>query len=136
MRRLTALVLIALLGACGGGDDGAAATRTVEIEMRDIAFEPETLQVEQGEKIRFRFRNTGKLPHDAFIGDAEAQTDHEREMRDQDDGGHEHGDDGTTVEPGQTGELTHTFAEAGTVEIGCHQRGHYDAGMKVTVTVR
>jgi uncharacterized cupredoxin-like copper-binding protein len=43
--------------------------------------------------------------------------------------------DGITVDPGKTGELTHTFDRTGTVEIGCHQPGHYAAGMKLAVTV-
>jgi uncharacterized cupredoxin-like copper-binding protein len=84
--------------------------------------------------------NKGKLAHDAFIGDAAAQAEHEKEMRAAESGGHgghEHGvgsTDAITVPPGKTGELTHTFDKAGTVEIGCHQAGHYAVGMKVTVT--
>jgi uncharacterized cupredoxin-like copper-binding protein len=50
-------------------------------------------------------------------------------------GGHSGGGDALTVQPGKTRELEHTFDEAGEVLIGCHQPGHYDAGMKVTVTV-
>ena len=37
--------------------------------------------------------------------------------------------------PASSGELTHTFDDAGTIEIGCHQPGHYDAGMTITVEV-
>ena len=91
--------------------------------------------------MRFVFTNTGTVPHDAFIGDAAAQADHEQQMRDaDDDSGMNHGggndDDGAiTVEPGETGELTHTFDETGTLEIGCHEPGHYDDGMKMTVAV-
>jgi uncharacterized cupredoxin-like copper-binding protein len=40
-----------------------------------------------------------------------------------------------TVEPGKAGQLTHTFDKTGTVEIGCHEPGHYAAGMKIAVTV-
>ena len=40
-----------------------------------------------------------------------------------------------TVKPGQSGDLTYTFDTAGTYEIGCHQSGHYDAGMKIAITV-
>lgn len=50
-------------------------------------------------------------------------------MGDEDEG------DGITLEPGESGELTHTFDEAGTIEIGCHQPGHYDAGMRANITV-
>lgn len=52
-------------------------------------------------------------------------------------GGHGGGSDADaiTVEPGDTGELTHTFDESGEFEIGCHEPGHYEAGMKIDVTV-
>ena len=146
---LAALALVA--ASCGGADDGDSedatvgngdADRTVEIEMIDTAFEPAELEVEAGETIRFVFENSGEAPHDAFVGDTAAQADHEKEMREADDdeghgGGHEenNAEDAITVEPGETGEVTYTFAEAGSVEIGCHQPGHYDAGMKIEVTV-
>jgi uncharacterized cupredoxin-like copper-binding protein len=39
------------------------------------------------------------------------------------------------VAPGDTGELTYTFDEAGPLEVGCHEPGHYDAGMKIAVNV-
>lgn len=141
-------VLILLAAACGSTDDnGTAASdsdapRTVEIEMRDIAFTPESIDVEQGETVKFVFTNSGAVAHDAFIGDQAAQVDHEMEMNDAgadmgDDAGHGGGDEGTaiTVDPGETGELTYTFDDAGGVLIGCHQPGHYDAGMKLTVDV-
>ena len=148
--RLLLLPLVASLAlvaaACGGTDDGdnesAAAgdggERTVEIEMVDLAFEPAELEVDAGETIRFVFENTGEVAHDAFIGDTDAQADHEKEMREaEDDGGHDMGEDedAITVEPGETGELTYTFEQSGSVEIGCHQPGHYEAGMKVDVTI-
>lgn len=175
VRALVALTAVALLvaTACGSdGDDddslssGSATTdgageQTVDIDMADNAFEPNTLDVEAGETVRFVFTNTGAVDHDAFIGDATAQAEHEEEMRAAEDAGS--GDDmegmddemgsdstemgsddmgsededehGMTVAPGETGELTHTFTEPGTLEIGCHEPGHYEAGMKVTVTV-
>jgi len=142
----------ALLAACGGGDDDDAAdagagagsgTRTVEIEMRDIEFSPDEIEVEAGETVRFVFRNTGAVAHDAFIGDEAAQDEHEMQMQEEaeaDDGMDQDGaeapaDGGVTVEPGETGELTHTFREGDELLIGCHQPGHYEAGMIVTVDV-
>jgi uncharacterized cupredoxin-like copper-binding protein len=137
-----AAAALLLLAACGDTDDsatadGEAADRTVEIDMVDTAFEPDTLEVRRGETVRFVFTNDGKLPHDAFIGDAEAQDDHEDDMRADDDShGHEgESDDAVTVEPGDTGELTYTFEDEGTLEVGCHQEGHYESGMTVTIEV-
>ena len=43
--------------------------------------------------------------------------------------------DATVVQPGQTGPMTHTFTESGTVLIGCHEPGHWEAGMKATIKV-
>jgi uncharacterized cupredoxin-like copper-binding protein len=41
-----------------------------------------------------------------------------------------------TIPASGTKELTWVFAEAGTVLIGCHQPGHYAAGMKGQITVQ
>jgi uncharacterized cupredoxin-like copper-binding protein len=141
VRPRSLLVLVLVIGpiaaACGSdavtsADDGP---RTVEIEMRDIAFAPDRITVPAGEEVRLVFRNTGKVDHDAFIGDEIAQVDHEEEMA-SGDSDMRHGDDGdaVTVEPGETGTLTHTFEAGEEVLIGCHQPGHYDGGMKMTVT--
>lgn len=145
MNRIIALSVAAVaalvLVACGSGTDSSSpADRTVEVTMKDILFEPKTVTVKKGETVRFVFRNSGQLDHDAFIGDTKAQQDHEEDMRKGDkDGGHDdgHGDDekAVTVVPGKTAELTHTFDKVGTMEIGCHQAGHYEAGMKVTIEV-
>ena len=142
-RVLAAIGVTLVAAACGDDDttaDTGAETRTVEIEMVDIAFEPDTLEVARGETVRFLFTNSGDVAHDAFIGDQAAQADHETAMREADDdehgGGHtDEAEDAITVEPGDTGDLTYTFDEAGAVEIGCHQAGHYEAGMTITVEV-
>lgn len=143
MNRLAALslVAVAVFAACGSGTDSSSpADRTVEVTMKDIAFEPATVTVKKGETVRFVFRNAGKVDHDAFVGDAMAQMDHEQDMRKGAmDGGHDGGHGGeamaVTVKPGKTEELTHTFDMAETMEIGCHQAGHYEAGMKLTIEV-
>ena len=131
---LVVLALVVLTGCGGGGGEKAAtADRTVDMEMVDNAFRPGELTVSSGETVNFRFKNNGALAHDAFIGDAEAQREHGKTMG---SGGHEgHGSDGITVQPGQTAQLTYTFDDPGRIEIGCHQPGHYESGMKVTVTV-
>jgi uncharacterized cupredoxin-like copper-binding protein len=139
---VAAAAFAVVASACRGGHEdqvSRAPARTVNIDMKDIAFQPTTFTAQRGERVRFVFHNRGQLPHDAFIGDAQAQAEHEREMRQGDDDGHgmhEGGDGkGITVEPGKTGHLTYTFDRTGTIEIGCHQPGHYAAGMKMAVTV-
>jgi uncharacterized cupredoxin-like copper-binding protein len=103
--------------------------------MRDVAFSPSQITVPAGEEVRLVFHNTGKVAHDAFIGDEEAQADHAQDMKS--DGGMHHGGDpdALTVAPGKRATLTHTFEAGEDVLIGCHQPGHYAGGMKVTVDV-
>lgn len=144
MRRalyLLAVPVLAVLAACGSSDDGATAAgsgpddaRVVEVEMRDIAFAPTAVDVRAGERVRFVFKNTGQVVHDAFIGDQAAQDEHEKEMR----GGHgDHGKGGNavSVKPGKTAQLTYTFDRPGQILIGCHQPGHYTGGMKAAVNI-
>ncbi len=102
--------------------------------MVDNAFEPTEITAKPGETIRFVFDNSGKVTHDAFIGDGDAQDKHADEMADA-SGMHHGGGEGILVDAGKRGELIHTFDKAGSFEIGCHQPGHYEAGMKVVVTV-
>jgi uncharacterized cupredoxin-like copper-binding protein len=145
MVALSAVGLLAL-AACGDDDSDTASsgTRTIEIEMRDIEFSPDEVQVEAGETVRFVFHNRGTVVHDAFIGDEAAQDNHEMEMRGggvtDGDSGMDHGpgdeeaaEGGITVEPGETGEFTHTFREGDELLIGCHQTGHYEEGMRLMV---
>jgi uncharacterized cupredoxin-like copper-binding protein len=147
----------------GGGAGGLSSDtgRTVNIEMRDNEFSPTTIEVPAGQEVRLVFRNRGDVTHDAVVGDEAAQAEHEDEMRAaetdaSDDGdmagmgdgemgegdtttgmghGDETGEGGITVDPGETGEITHTFEAGDQMLVGCHQEGHYDAGMKITVDV-
>jgi len=103
--------------------------------MVDIAFEPDKIDVSAGEKVRFVFTNDGEVAHDAFIGDSEAQDQHAEDMADE-HGGHGDDDEGITVEPGDSRELSRTFsADDDGVLIGCHHPGPYEAGMVATVNV-
>jgi uncharacterized cupredoxin-like copper-binding protein len=165
LRALLALAIAATpLAACGGADDDTTAGtseestttpsdaegRTVEIAMTDNAFEPDELTVEDGEAITFEFVNEGRVVHEAYLGSEEEQDGHagdmagmagmagspeEAEHSDHMDDQHMSDERLVTVEPGDRATLTTTFDEPGTVVIGCHQPGHWESGMKATVTV-
>jgi len=61
---LAAVLLVAcgVLAACGGGGDEVAAD--AEVRMRDNTFEPEVIQIESGQTVRFL--NAGNVPHNAI----------------------------------------------------------------------
>ncbi|OZY45020.1 copper-resistant cuproprotein CopI [Pseudomonas lundensis] len=140
----------------------ASATRTVNIEMTDLAFSPKTLELKAGETVRFVLVNKGQLLHEFNLGDAAMHAEHQKEMlKMQQSGamtttgmhhaGMDHGamgqgsmpmagmthDDPNSVlvEPGKTAELTWTFSGTRDLEFACNVPGHYQAGMVGTLKV-
>ena len=140
----------------------ASATRTLNIEMTDLAFSPKTLEVKAGETVRFVLINKGQLLHEFNLGDAAMHAEHQKEMlKMQQSGamtttgmhhaGMDHGamgqgsmpmagmthDDPNSVlvEPGKTAELTWTFSGTRDLEFACNVPGHYQAGMVGTLKV-
>lgn len=151
-RALSALfVAVAVTAsACGSGDAAqptGANAKVIEVSMTDNEFTPNVFDIEAGQAITFRFRNDGKVDHEAILGTAAEQADHEAQMAGEGAGhgsgmdgmdGMDHGDstgDAITVKPGGSATLTHTFASPGKVLLGCHEPGHYKEGMTATITV-
>jgi uncharacterized cupredoxin-like copper-binding protein len=122
----------------GSPADASDADRVIEVDANDsFTFGPADLVVSAGETITFVVTNTGNIPHDFTLGDQETQDKHAAEMAEMMAGGEMAHDDHNAVAigPGETKELTWHFSEAGTLIIGCHQPGHYAAGMVGAVTV-
>lgn len=155
MKRALALVLASatVLVACGSdstGDadgDSSAEQRTIEISMTDMAYDPSNLDVGVGETVTFVFRNDGAVRHEAVFGTLAEQEAHHAEMAEM-GGSHDEMDMGTmphdgemdelhavVVEPGESVEIDHTFDVAGPMMIGCHEPGHWEAGMKIDIDV-
>lgn len=110
--------------------DAADADRTVKITANDdFTFDPDAVEVEVGEVVTFSVTNSGKLPHDFTLGPGDVQVEHEKEMAEMGDMEMDHDPNAISVPAGETGELTWEFTEAGSVLYGCHEQGHYDAGM-------
>lgn len=120
----------------GSPAEAAQADRVIEIVANDqLRFEPADVTVDAGETITFRIVNMGNLVHDFTLGTEATQAEHEEEMSGME--GMDHGDPNVAlVQPGETVELTWRFGDAGQVLYGCHQPGHYAAGMRGIVQVR
>lgn len=143
--------------AFGEPAPAAKATRTVEVLLKDIAFEPGSLQVKAGETVRFVLVNEGKLPHEFNLGDKAMHAEHQKEMiamqgkmftagmnhegmahghtMDHGDGHGHAGGNTVLVMPGQRAELTWTFRKSAPIEFACNVPGHYQAGMVGPVTI-
>jgi uncharacterized cupredoxin-like copper-binding protein len=119
--------------------DPTAADRTIEVDANDDnTFAPAEFAVTAGETITFVVTNTGRNAHDFTLGDAATQDEHDAEMAEMmaagEMGSHDEAN-AIVVGPGETKEITWHFTEAGHVLIGCHQPGHYAAGMKAEIDV-
>lgn len=153
---LFSLPVLADTFAFGQPAPAAQADRTVEVLLKDIAFEPSSLQVKAGETVRFVLINQGKLPHEFNLGDKAMHVEHQKEMlamqgqtfasAGQQGSGHDvmqhghnahaHGAGNTVlVQPGQRAELTWTFSASAPIEFACNVPGHYQAGMVGPLTI-
>ncbi|MGM0701308.1 MAG: cupredoxin domain-containing protein [Pseudomonadota bacterium] len=101
-RSLLAMTLsLATASAFAAGEHGGSSSatadaevdRTIHIEAGDMWFDPEELSITAGETVRFEVINSGNLPHEFVIGDAEAQEEH-REMMQAMEDSHGDGHDG------------------------------------------
>ena len=121
--------------AIGVAGKAANVTRTVKVDMTDaMRFVPATVEVTQGETVRFVVTNSGQLKHEFVLGTEKELKEHYEQMKKFPE--MEHADPNmVTVAPGKTGEVIWQFTKTGKVHIGCLQPGHYDAGMKGAVSV-
>lgn len=122
------------VGALGEPADAADADRTVHIlATDDLDFDPDTVDVTVGETITFEIENTGTVDHEFVLGSADFQAQHEEEMQ---GGEMEMGEPNEIEVPAsETTTLTWHFTEAGMTQYGCHEPGHFPAGMVGTITV-
>jgi uncharacterized cupredoxin-like copper-binding protein len=121
--------------AIGVAGKASEARRTVKVDMNDaMRFVPASIEVKQGETVRFLITNSGKVKHEFVLGTEKELKEHYELMKKFPE--MEHDDPNmVTVDPGKTGEVVWRFTKAGKVDVGCLQPGHYDAGMKAVVRV-
>src|SRR5438105_3174257 len=58
----------------------AKATRSIEVVMGDMSFDPKAIQIKAGETVRFVLVNKGQLLHEFNLGDAAMHARHQQEM--------------------------------------------------------
>jgi uncharacterized cupredoxin-like copper-binding protein len=114
------------------GDGGA---RTVVVTMRHSRFEPSSVEVAPGERVRFLLRNTDPIDHEFILGDDAVQRRHEQGRE-----RHHHGDvpGERSVPAGQEAVTTYAFPftlDGRSLEFACHLPGHYAYGMHGTARV-
>ena len=131
--------------AMSGGKPGdpSKASRTIEVTVIENAFSLKSLQVRDGEIVRFVVRNDGMDPHELIIGTTAEHAEHRKMMREmmeaQKRGQHhsmgamEH-TSGVWVEPGKSASFVWAFARTPNLEFACNIPGHYEDGMHGPIT--
>jgi uncharacterized cupredoxin-like copper-binding protein len=120
----------------GGPADPAEAARAVKVTTLDrTRFDPSRITVSAGETVTFVVTNTGQAVHDFTLGDAAMQQQHAEAMAHIPAGRAHDTPNSITLEPGTTKQLTWRFDDTVTLEYGCHEAGHYQAGMRGQITV-
>ena len=113
----------------------AEATRTIDIRMDDrMRFTTAHITVREGETVRLRIANRGKMLHELVLGTRAELEAHAELMKKHP--GMEHDEPYMAhVNAGRRGEITWTFNRPGDFEFACLIPGHYEAGMRGTVRV-
>ena len=113
----------------GIAGDAKAVKRTIEIRMTDnMRFTPDSIEVRQGETIRFIHKNNGAVMHEFVLGTKAELDEHAALMKKFP--GMEHDEPYMAhVAPGQKAEIVWTFNRHGEFDFACLLPGHYEAGM-------
>ena len=127
-------------GGFAFGKPGKASevTRTIHIDMRDMAYSIHEIEAKVGETVRFVLVNSDEVEHDFTIGPPDLQARHRQEMAkmmDTDMSMHHEDPNAVFVMPGEKQDLIWKFAAGHNLEFGCNVPGHYEAGMKGRISV-
>jgi uncharacterized cupredoxin-like copper-binding protein/Cu/Ag efflux protein CusF len=119
----------------GIAGDAKKARRTIQIRMLDtMRFSPEKITVKQGETIKFVIKNTGAVLHEFVIGTTKENEEHAALMVKFPN--MEHAEPYMAHVPsGKTGQIIWTFNQPGEFDFACLIAGHYQAGMRGSITV-
>jgi uncharacterized cupredoxin-like copper-binding protein len=126
----------ALLGACSPGQPGSATD--VKVTLTDFGVVSSSTEFTAGIPYTFTIRNEGQVPHEFMfippvmtgMADMHGEATHNTALIEVEE---------SELPPGGMYILSYTFPQsaAGTeLEIACHTPGHYEAGMRLPITVR
>src|SRR5262249_5450928 len=108
--------------AYGMPGDPKKPARIVQVFMREadgkMQFDPNRIEVRQGEQIRFLLRNNGDLPHEFVLATLADNLAHAEAMKKNPDMQHDE-PNGRRLEPKRTGEIVWRFTKAGEFDFSC-----------------
>jgi uncharacterized cupredoxin-like copper-binding protein len=124
------------LAACSSAQTDPNQPVTVKITADDFSFQSSLTNFKVGVPYHFEVTNQGKVAHEIMlVKPIEAGM---MDMETMDAMALAHIEE-TDLQPGTTQSFDYTFTEAapaGQLEFSCHLTGHYEAGMKLSITVQ
>jgi uncharacterized cupredoxin-like copper-binding protein len=158
---LVAGLLVGTAAACGSGSGFADGSQVVVLHMANMSFKPSLVSVHVGDTVTFRFVNDDTIVHEAVVGDDARQRAHAAMMgamapastgapsstttstvapaHGMSRAAYKHpgmnDPNAVSVAPGQTGDVVITFGKVAQWLIGCHEPGHYEAGMSAVIDI-
>ena len=126
----SALAVMALvMSACAGSASGAAANNSsaqVQVTLSEFKFDSSLTTFAVNTPYHFVIKNAGTVAHEWMIM-PRGETDVSKALV-------KVGQDQLTA--GATVTQDFTFTKPGDYEFACHMPGHYEAGMKLIITVK
>ena len=121
--------------SAGEPGDPKKPSRTIEIAMSEMAFEPYKIEVKRGEQVRFVLHNVGTEDHEFLLATTKENLKHAEVMKKHPH--MEHDDpNGVRVAPKKTAEILWKFTKPGTFEYSCLIPDHREYGMTGRVVVK
>jgi uncharacterized cupredoxin-like copper-binding protein len=121
--------------SAGEPGDPKKPSRTIEIAMSEMAYEPFKIEVKQGEQIRFVLHNVGTEDHEFLLATTEENLKHAEVMKKHPHMQHDE-PNGVRVAPKKTAEILWKFTKIGSFEYSCLIPDHREYGMTGRVTVK
>ena len=136
---LALAVVVVLVAGCGyvssTAPAGSGSAQTVQVTLADFTIRSSVTTFRMGTAYRFVVTNAGKTDHELMIAppmmsNAPMEQMHNMELMHI-----------NMVHPGQTETMEYTFhqmpmTQSSSLEMACHLTGHYEAGMKLPITVQ
>jgi uncharacterized cupredoxin-like copper-binding protein len=121
--------------SAGKPGDPNKPSRTIEIEMSEMAYKPFKIEVMRGEQIRFVLHNIGTEDHEFLLATTKENLNHAELMKKHPHMEHDE-PNGVRVAPKESAEMLWAFTKAGTFEYSCLIPNHREYGMTGHVTVK
>ncbi|MSQ10530.1 MAG: hypothetical protein EXR52_05930 [Dehalococcoidia bacterium] len=111
--------------ACSGGSAAGGGATEVKVKLSEFKYEGMPAQLKAGQAYKFVLTNAGTVEHE-FSVVKRGNKDH---------GGALAAVEAKELQPGKSVTKEFTFNQKGDFEVACHVPAHYEAGMKMAITI-